>query len=45
VIRYAGGAVADWNGAPLSITSEGSLIACGDPGLLPQVLASLHATG
>lgn len=41
IISGAGGSVTDWRGEPLSLTGEGSVIALGDPSLLPAVVASL----
>ena len=41
VIDGAGGAIADWNGAPLSLASDGRVIACGDRRLLDQARAAL----
>jgi histidinol-phosphatase len=33
VVAGAGGTITDWRGAPLSLTSDGRVIAAGDPGL------------
>ena len=35
VIAGAGGSMTDWHGKPLTLASEGRVLACGDPGLLP----------
>lgn len=41
LVTAAGGAMTDWQGRPLTATSDGRVIACGDPALLPQVVAAL----
>jgi len=41
VVEGAGGVMADWRGDPLTTTSDGRVVACGDPGLLEPVLACL----
>ncbi len=41
VVAGAGGVMSDWQGRPLTIASDGRVVACGDPRLLPQVLARL----
>lgn len=42
VVEGAGGAMRDWQGRPLTSESAGRVIACGDPGLLPEIVAHLH---
>jgi len=41
VIVGAGGAVTDWQGRPPRVEGDGRIIAVGDPGLLPAVVAAL----
>ena len=41
VIVGAGGAVTDWRGQALRVEGDGRVIAVGDPGLLPSVMAAL----
>jgi inositol-phosphate phosphatase / L-galactose 1-phosphate phosphatase / histidinol-phosphatase len=41
VVEGAGGTMADWRGRPLTTTSDGHVVACGDPALLEPVLACL----
>ncbi len=41
VIEGAGGRVTDWAGQTLSQSSDGRVIAAGDPALIPQVVACL----
>jgi inositol-phosphate phosphatase/L-galactose 1-phosphate phosphatase/histidinol-phosphatase len=41
VIAGAGGAIADWAGAPLDLKSDGRVIACGDPRLAAAARAAL----
>lgn len=43
VIEGAGGAMRDWQGRPLDAESEGSVIACGNPALIPQIVEHLNA--
>ena len=43
VITGAGGHVSDWNGKPITLTSDGSLIATGDPALKDDVLKLVKA--
>lgn len=43
VIEGAGGAMSDWQGRPLNAESEGSVIACGNPALIPQIVEHLNA--
>ena len=42
VIEGAGGAMTDWNGAPLTLHSGDRFVAVGDAGLLPETLKRLH---
>ncbi len=44
VVEGAGGRVTDWSGQPLRPGSDGSVLAVGDPALLPQALAVLNQT-
>jgi inositol-phosphate phosphatase / L-galactose 1-phosphate phosphatase / histidinol-phosphatase len=41
IVEGAGGMMCDWNGEPLHATSEGHVIALGDPARLEDVLAAL----
>ena len=41
VIVGAGGAVTDWQGRPPRVEGDGRIIAVGDRGLLPAVVAAL----
>ncbi|HMP56132.1 MAG TPA: inositol monophosphatase family protein, partial [Novosphingobium sp.] len=41
VVEGAGGAMADWNGAPLHMGSDGHVIALGDPARLDDVVEAL----
>ncbi len=41
VITGAGGRVTDWDGNPPRVEGDGRIIAVGDPGLLPRVIAAL----
>ncbi|MFM9853166.1 MAG: histidinol-phosphatase [Sphingomonadaceae bacterium] len=41
VVEGAGGLMCDWNGDPLSATSDGKVIALGDPARLEEVLEAL----
>ncbi len=43
VVEGAGGIMRDWQGKPLTRESEGHVIACGDAGLLSQILARMQA--
>jgi len=43
VLEGAGGRVTDWAGRPLALDSDGSVLAVGDPTLLPQAVAHLAA--
>ncbi|MCB9988489.1 MAG: histidinol-phosphatase [Rhodospirillales bacterium] len=42
VIHQAGGLICDWAGQPLSLKSDGCIIALGDPALKDQALALLN---
>ncbi|WP_122039182.1 inositol monophosphatase family protein [Asaia bogorensis] len=42
VVNGAGGIVTDWQGAPLTLESDGTVLACGDKALLPKAIASLR---
>jgi len=41
IVEGAGGAMRDWQGAPLARDSAGRVIAAGDPGLIDETLAAL----
>jgi inositol-phosphate phosphatase/L-galactose 1-phosphate phosphatase/histidinol-phosphatase len=41
VVKGAGGAMTDWQGQPLSLESDGRVVAAGDAGLLDAALAAL----
>ena len=41
VVAGAGGRMTDWSGAPLTLTSDGRVIAAGDPRLLAPAIAAL----
>ncbi len=41
VVEGAGGLMRDWQGNPLTITSAGQVVACGDPTLMPAALSVL----
>jgi inositol-phosphate phosphatase/L-galactose 1-phosphate phosphatase/histidinol-phosphatase len=41
VVESAGGVMTDWQGRPLTLESDGRVVACGDPRLLEPVLARL----
>jgi myo-inositol-1(or 4)-monophosphatase len=43
VIEGAGGRCTDWAGRPLRLDSDGSVLAVGDPALLPAASALLSA--
>jgi len=43
VVEGAGGTMCDWTGEPLSIDSEGDVLALGDPARLEEVLEQLRA--
>jgi myo-inositol-1(or 4)-monophosphatase len=42
VVRGAGGLLTDWQGNPPRTDGDGRVIAVGDPGLLPAVIAALR---
>jgi myo-inositol-1(or 4)-monophosphatase len=42
VVEGAGGRVTDWAGRPLTLASEGRVLAVGDPRLLPEAVALLQ---
>jgi inositol-phosphate phosphatase/L-galactose 1-phosphate phosphatase/histidinol-phosphatase len=41
VVEGAGGVMTDWQGRPLTLESDGRVVACGDPRLLAPALARL----
>ncbi|MDF7674550.1 histidinol phosphate phosphatase [Acetobacteraceae bacterium ESL0709] len=41
VIKGAGGSITDWNGHELTLASDGSVLACGDPALLKEAVKAL----
>jgi inositol-phosphate phosphatase/L-galactose 1-phosphate phosphatase/histidinol-phosphatase len=41
VVKGAGGAMTDWQGQPLTLKSDGRVVASGDAGLLDAALAAL----
>lgn len=41
VIEGAGGSITDWQGQPLSLESDGTVLACGNPALLPEIVSHL----
>lgn len=43
IIEGAGGVVSDWNGAPLTLASDGNILAAGDPLVHREALAMLSA--
>lgn len=43
VIQGAGGAIADWQGRPVTLESDGRVIAAGDPHLLPRAVEALQS--
>ena len=43
IVEGAGGRMTDWNGAPLTIASDGRVVAAGDPGLIEQAVRALRA--
>ena len=43
VVEGAGGAMCDWQGQPLTLQSDGTVIALGDVAVLPELLAFLRA--
>jgi histidinol phosphatase-like enzyme (inositol monophosphatase family) len=42
VVEGAGGVMCDWEGQPLTSSSDGHVIACGDAALLPEILGHLN---
>lgn len=44
VIAGAGGVASDWSGAPLTLDSDGRLLAAGDPALIDAARASLKSS-
>ena len=42
VVEAAGGIVTDWQGKPLSLSSDGRVLACGDARTHAEVLSLLH---
>jgi histidinol phosphatase-like enzyme (inositol monophosphatase family) len=45
VITAAGGSVTDWQGQPLTEASDGTVLALGNPALLPAAVAALRRGG
>jgi inositol-phosphate phosphatase / L-galactose 1-phosphate phosphatase / histidinol-phosphatase len=43
VIEGAGGAITDWQGQPLTMESQGEVVATGDRRILDQAIATLGA--
>jgi len=43
VVQGAGGKMCDWQGQPLTIESNGQVLACGDPSLMPTVLEMVQS--
>jgi inositol-phosphate phosphatase/L-galactose 1-phosphate phosphatase/histidinol-phosphatase len=43
IVEGAGGRMCDWNGDPLTASSEGHVLAIGDPARTDDVLEALHA--
>ncbi|MXV44220.1 histidinol phosphate phosphatase [Saccharibacter sp. 17.LH.SD] len=41
VIEGAGGTITDWKGQPLHLESDGTVLACGNPTLLPHIIETL----
>ncbi|WP_040508382.1 inositol monophosphatase family protein [Gluconobacter morbifer] len=41
VVQGAGGSMTDWQGQPLGLESDGTVLACGDASLLPEIMAHL----
>jgi len=41
IVEGAGGAMRDWSGEPLDMSSDGKVIAAGDPGLIEAAVATL----
>lgn len=44
VIENAGGVITDWQGNPLTLHSEGKVIACANPALLEQILKCMEVS-
>ncbi len=42
VVTGAGGVMSDWQGAPLTLESDGTVLACGHKGLLEAAITSLR---
>ena len=42
VVQGAGGSVTDWAGRPLTVESDGSVLALGDPGMLAEAVGLLR---
>lgn len=42
VVMAAGGVMTDWNGDPLTLNSDGNVLACGDSQLHAEILQYLH---
>ncbi|MEC7489329.1 MAG: histidinol-phosphatase [Pseudomonadota bacterium] len=41
IVGEAGGVVTDWSGNPLTLTSDGTVLACGDSGIHAEILSEL----
>lgn len=41
IVTGAGGRMTDWRGNPLRLDGDGTVLACGDPSLLPEVVHTL----
>lgn len=41
VVEGAGGRITDWQGNPLTLESDGTVLACGDATLLPEIIRHL----
>ncbi|GAN91877.1 inositol-1-monophosphatase/3'(2'),5'-bisphosphate nucleotidase [Gluconobacter thailandicus F149-1 = NBRC 100600] len=41
VIEGAGGSITDWQGQPLRLDSDGTVLACGNPALLTEIVSHL----
>ena len=44
VVEGAGGIITDWDGKPLTLSSDGRVVAAGDPGIHAEVLAILRSS-
>jgi fructose-1,6-bisphosphatase/inositol monophosphatase family enzyme len=42
VVEAAGGIVTDWEGNPLTLSSDGTILACGDARTHAEILAFLN---